>query len=72
VVAAAERRALAGRLAPAFASTPGPWTAGERLAAATLGAAAVLGIASPWAGLPPWASLTAGLLSASPLTATRA
>ncbi|MGE0028726.1 MAG: SLC13 family permease [Thermoleophilia bacterium] len=75
VVAAAERRALTGRLAPTGAPVAGPWNTGERLAAGALGAAAVLGMASPWAGLPPWASLTAVALvtamAAGPLRVAR-
>jgi len=58
VVAVAERRALAGRLATALPGS-GPWTPDERLAAGALAAAAALGVAAPWAGVPPWAPLTA-------------
>jgi len=52
-VALVQRRALRGRCTLAVGS-PGPWSAGERLAAAGLLAAGVLGAVAPWLGVAPW------------------
>ena len=52
-VALVQRRVLRGSCA-LDAVPPGPWSGGERLAAAGLAAAGVLGAAAPWLGVAPW------------------
>ena len=52
-VALVQRRVLRGSCA-LDAAPPGPWSGGERLAAAGLVAAGVLGAVAPWLGVAPW------------------